>query len=216
MRKIIDISLEITPDLIVWPGDPPVHVERIMKIEAGDTVNVTTLRMSAHTGTHLDAPYHFIDGKRTVDQIQIQELIGPVQVVGIPEEINLISRDLLEQILSDPVCEKIIFKTRNTNSWINRDSSFNTSYIGLDEEAANYLIKKNIKLVGIDYLSVAPFENQIKTHRALLKENIIILEGLNLSSVDPGMYFLICLPLKLKGSDGAPMRAVLIDEDPID
>lgn len=210
MTKIIDISLTITPEMIVWPGDPAVHVERASKIEDGDQANVTKLRMGAHTGTHMDAPFHFVADGRTIDQIRLEDLIGKVQVVAVPRHVDCITKSILEPELSDPMIDKVIFKTRNSELWENQKAGFDESYVGLSEEGAQFLIDKGITLVGIDYLSVAPFTNLIRVHQLLLKQNIIILEGLDLRQVDPGFYTLICMPLKIKGADGAPLRAALV------
>lgn len=216
MRKLIDISLTISKDLCVWPGDPPVHLERALKMEEGDSVNVTNLRFGAHTGTHLDAPYHFLMDGGTVDQIDLDTLIGRVFVMEIPPEVNLITVQILKAFLPSPAPERILFKTRNSTRWQEDASVFDTDYVALDAGAAGYLVNSHVRLVGIDYLSIAPYDNVIETHQVLLSANLVILEGLNLHEVKAGEYLLLCLPLKIKDSDGAPMRAVLAQGDLLD
>jgi len=213
MRKIIDISLPVSASLPVWPGDPPVWKERIQKMEQGDDANVTALRFGAHTGTHMDAPYHFIENGRTIDEIAPHEMIGTVQVVQIDDKIDLITVDVIEHLHIDPAIQKILFKTRNSHLWAEHQKEFDTGYVGIDESAANRLVEMGIRLLGVDYLSVAPYENQTPVHQTLLGAKIILLEGLNLSEVTPGIYELVCLPLKLAGADGAPARAVLFQEE---
>ncbi len=210
MKKIIDISLQISPRLPVWPGDPVVWMERAMKMEEGAAANVTALQFGAHTGTHMDASFHFIPNGRKIDQIPLDEMIGRAQVVRVADNINLITRELLMQLEIEPGMKRILFKTRNSNIWREQKLEFDTNYVGLDAGAARYLVEIGIRLVGIDYLSVAPYNNQVDTHTILLGAEMIILEGLDLSEVEAGIYTLLCMPLKLEGADGAPARAALL------
>jgi arylformamidase len=213
MKKIYDISLPVSPKLPVWPGDPPVWMERVQRIEDGEAANVTALRFGAHTGTHMDAPYHFLADGRTIDQIDPAELIGPAQVVRVGDETGLITAEVLDGLRIDLSIPKILFKTRNSQLWARGAEPFDTAYVGIDGGAAEKLVKMGARLIGVDYLSVAPYENQITTHRILLGARVILLEGLNLFGIDPGAYELIALPLKLRGADGAPTRAILMREE---
>jgi arylformamidase len=207
--RIYDISVPITPDLPVWPGDPRVVMEQVKKVEDGDGANVTHIAMSAHTGTHVDAPYHFLTGSQTLDQIPIKAYIGRAYVLHLPE-VELITAEILRSAEIPPRTRRVLFKTRNSEHWVSGESEFQTDYVGLSEDAAEYLVGRGVKLVGVDYLSVAPYTAQTPTHLALLQAGVIILEGLNLAEVSQGRYTLYCLPIKLMGVDGAPARAILI------
>ena len=212
MRKIYDISLTITPDLPVWPGDPPVKMRRVAKMEAGDLYNVTRLELSAHTGTHVDAPYHFIADGKPVDELSLDVLVGPVQVVEMPPECKVIgARELKNSALAAGV-ERVLFKTSNSQIWIEKRAGFQEEFVAISADGAEYLVRRGVRLVGIDYLSVAPFTESAPTHRILLAAGIVALEGVDLTDVPTGMYTLCCLPLKLGKADGAPARTILIQE----
>jgi arylformamidase len=209
--KIIDISLTITPGMPVWPGDDKVTLERRSKIEDGANANVSFFAASAHTGTHVDAPYHFLPEGKTVENLPLDALIGPVQVVQVPRNELVINDKLIENLKIEPVVERVLFKTTNSELWGHPEDPFNTHFIGIDESGARWLVDRKIKLVGIDYLSISPYKKSRPTHEVLLGAGLVIVEGLNLSDVSVGKYMLYCLPLKLKGADGAPARAVLIE-----
>lgn len=205
-----DISLTISTDLPVWPGDPRVILERIGKIEDGDSSNVTRIEMSAHTGTHVDAPYHFLGGDApTVDELSLKVLTGRAYVLHIPDEVHRITRPVLETAEIPPRTRRLLIKTRNSELWKRKEKKFLKEYVALDGEAAQYLVDRRVKLVGVDYLSVAPYDATHATHHILLQAGVVVVEGLNLSEVSQGRYTLYCLPLKLAGADGAPARAIL-------
>jgi arylformamidase len=210
MRKIYDISLTVSPRMPVWPGDPPVWLERTMKLEDGDLANVTTFRSGVHAGTHIDAPFHFVPNGKTIDEISLEKLIGPVQVVEITDSVGLITGEILSKVDIEGGVKRILFKTRNSMDWERQISTFQTDFVAVDATAAQALVNLGVQLVGIDYLSISPFFDQIPTHKILLEAEVIILEGLNLSQVSAGIYELFCLPVKLGGSDGAMARAVLL------
>ncbi len=207
--KIYDISLTITPELPVWPGDPKVVLERIYKIEEGANANVSRMDLGVHTGTHVDAPHHFVHGAKTIEQLDLEVLIGPVQVVALPDTVTTITAAVLEQAGLHPPCQRVLFKTRNSAYWTQPVQRFQTDFVGIDAGGARWLVEHGLRLVGIDYLSIAPFKKSRPTHEALLEAEMIVLEGVNLSAVPAGDYTLYCLPLKLGGSDGAPARAIL-------
>jgi arylformamidase len=208
--RIYDVSLTISPDLVVWPGDPDVILERVQKIENGDLVNVTQLQMSAHTGTHVDAPFHYLAKGKTVETLSLKLLTGRAYVVYLPDA-DLITRDVIEDAGIPPRTRRVLFKTRNSKHWARKNHKvFNTNYVGLAPDAAETLIQRGVKLVGVDYLSVAPYEDLAETHNVLLKAGVVIVEGLDLSQVEPGRYNFFCLPLKIAGADGAPARALLM------
>ncbi len=207
--KTYDISLPITPDMPVWPGDPAVSVQRVRKIEDGDGANVTHISMGAHTGTHVDAPFHFLEGGKTLEDVPLNVMMGRAYVLHLPD-VDLITADVLAHADIPPRTRRVLFKTRNSDYWARGEKEFKTDYVALSADGAEYMVDRGVKLVGIDYLSIAPFEASKPTHEILLKADILILEGLNLSKVSQGRYTFYCLPLNLQGVDGAPARAILV------
>jgi len=212
MKKIYDVSLTITPQLPVWPKDPQVILERVHKIEEGANANVSRVAMSVHTGTHVDAPYHFLPGGKTIEELPLDVLVGSVQVVELPDSVSMISKKDLEEAGIKPDTTRLLVKTRNSRYWAEKEADFQPNFVGIDLSGSEWLVQKGIRLLGIDYLSVAPYKRSRPTHEALLKANMVILEGVNLTDVPAGEYLLVCLPLKLGGSDGAPARVILIEE----
>lgn len=210
--KIHDISLTVTPSLPVWPGDPTVILERVSKMEDGEHNNVSRLALSVHAGTHVDAPYHFIANGKTIESLALDALVGPAQVIELPADCLLISADDLKEAGIAAGVERVLLKTRNSEYWKQPGLPFQKEFTAVSPDGAAYLLERGVKFVGIDYFSIAPFGDSIPTHRALLGAEIVVLEGINLSAIPAGFYQLYCLPLKLGGSDGAPARAILIEE----
>ena len=208
--KTYDISLTITPNMAVWPGDPKPMLERVTKIEDGRNANGSNMSMSVHTGTHVDAPYHFLQDGSTVEKMPLKILIGRAYVIHLSDDVDVITSAELEAAEIPPRTRRVLIRTRNSKYWSKEPGKFQEDFVGVDAAAAEYLVKRGVKLIGIDYLSVAPYKNSKPTHITLLKAGVVIVEGLNLSQVPHGRYNLICLPLKLEGRDGAPARAVLI------
>jgi arylformamidase len=209
--KILDISVPVSPGLPVWPGDPPVELERYRALSAGDDCNVSRVCCGVHTGTHVDAPGHFIDNALTVEDLSLDTLIGPAMVIEVSVD-EAIEPDFLESISLPYGTERLLFKTRNSNLWRKPDHNFQSDYVALSPQSAAWIVDRGIRLVGVDYLSVQMFEDsEPVTHRTLLEAGVVIVEGLDLRAAHSGSYQLICLPLKLVGSDGAPARAVLIE-----
>ena len=208
--KIYDITLPISPVIPVWTGDQPVVLEQVSSMDAGAHDNVSRLGCSVHTGTHVDAPHHFLNDHRTVDALSLDVLTGPAQVIKIPEDVDLITADILEKAAVPSGTSRLLLKTRNSRLWERREKEFVKDFVGISLDGAEWLVRTGLKLVGIDYLSIAPYKHSLPTHQVLLKPGIVILEGVDLSAVSPGIYNLYCLPLKLVGSDGAPARAILI------
>lgn len=210
--KIFDISVPIQPNLPVWPGDPQIVLERYRKLSKGDPSNDSRLACSVHSGTHVDAPAHFIEDGLTVEQLALEILVGTATLVEFPE-IDIITPDLLENLKLQPQTKRLLLKTKNSDLWADPEHQFNPDFVALSAESAAWMIRKGIQLVGIDYLSIQMFNDaKTPTHQILLEAGIIIIEGLNLREVRPGFYQLICLPIKLVDSEGAPARAVLIEE----
>ena len=206
--EIFDITIPIHPDMPVWPGDASVQLERVRKIEEGANANVSNLALSVHTGTHVDAPCHFIPDGVALDRVPLERFIGEVAVVEIPG-VDLITAAILHGKIPLSTT-RIIFKTKNSSIWIHKDHPFYEAFTALSPDGAQYLVDLGIKFVGIDYLSIAPFKDLRPTHEILLGAGVVILEGVDLSAVTPGEYMLYCLPLKLVGVDGAPARTILV------
>lgn len=210
--NFIDISLPISPGLPVWPGDPGVELERIRAIADGCASNDSRLGCSVHTGTHVDAPLHFLDNGASVEKLPLDVLVGPAEVVEVPDA-ERISHTILENLSLPEGTTRLLIKTRNSDLWNDARHPFNPDFVALDAPAASWVVERGIRLIGIDYLSIQRFvDKDPATHRILLASGVIIVEGLDMRQVDPGRYQLICLPLKLSGSDGAPARAILIEE----
>ncbi len=203
--KIYDISVPLFAGLPAYPGDPPVELEPVSSISRGDLANVTRLTLTTHSGTHLDAGRHFDDNGLTVDLLPLTLLIGKALVVELAG-VNEIGPVNLQRL---PLRghERVLFKTDNSALW--EQAGFVPDYGHLTVDAARYLLDMGVRLVGIDYLSVESIDGDGAVHRLLLGEGAVILEGLNLAGVAPGEYELICLPLKVRDGDGAPVRAVL-------
>lgn len=208
--KIYDISLTISQDLPTWPGDPGIILERTSKMEDGEHANVTHMSMGVHTGTHVDAPYHFVSiDSPTVESLSLDVLNGPASVIYLPD-IPLITEQVLQDANLPTGARRLLFKTDNSNFWAREENAFQENFVALSPDASEYLIQLGVELVGVDYLSVAPFRDSVPTHQILLKAGVVIVEGLDLSKIEPGNYDFYCLPLKIKGSDGAPARAILV------
>jgi arylformamidase len=207
---IHDISLPLSESIVVWSGDPPVHMSQPSHLDRGDVCTVTRLDMGAHTGTHVDAPAHFISGAKGVDSLDLDLLIGPAQVVDAGD-VGLISARVLAGLSISPGTQRLIIRTRNSEQWTRGEMVFNPDLVGVAEDGARWLIENGVRLVGIDSLSVAPYDDTVPTHLALLGAGIIVVEGLDLNQIAPGTYQFVCLPLKLVGCDGAPARVVLIE-----
>ncbi len=208
--KIHDISIPITPAMPTFPGDPPVRVTPEKQITQGDAANVSHLSLGNHTGTHVDPPVHFVPGGKTVDQLDLRALVGPARVVDLTRVERTITASDLARARIPRRTKRVLFKTRNSMLW--ERANFQTDFVALAPDAAQWLIGRGVQLVGIDYLSIEAFDaREPQTHRLLLGAGIVIVEGLNLRAIAPGAYSLVCLPLKIAGGDGAPARAVLIE-----
>jgi arylformamidase len=205
--KLYDVTVAISNALPVYPGDPPVSVLRVQSLEQGDLARVSQLSFSTHIGTHLDPPSHFIRDGRSLDQVPLEVFIGPARVLDMGEA-AVIDAALLRQFDLGGAT-RILFKTSNSRFW-HTTNEFQTEYVYLETDAAEWLVECGVQLVGIDYLSIEKFNfEQPTTHRTLLGNNVVIVEGLDLSEVPAGDYELICLPLKIKDGDGGPARVVL-------
>jgi arylformamidase len=207
MVRYHDITLPITDGMITYPDDPAVRVRAHARIADGEAANVTALSLGSHTGTHVDAPRHFLDGGRPVDELALERLLGPARVVRIPDDITAIGASALRSAGVGGEA-RVLLRTRNA-ALLGRPG-FQADFAHLTEDGARYLVDVGVRLVGIDYLSIEAFDaREPVVHRTLLERDVVILEGLDLRDVAPGPYELVCLPLRLAGLDGSPVRALL-------
>ncbi len=207
---IYDISITISPTLPTWPGDPALALEQIESMDKGASANVTRIGASVHLGTHVDAPHHFLNDGRTVESLPLSVLTGPCYVTQLPDGVDAITAEVLDRTEITSDMKRVLFGTRNSHLWAKGESQFQTDFVAITEDGAEWLVERGVQLVGVDYLSVAPYGDSAPTHTVLLKAGVVIVEGLNLSQISRGFYDLYCLPLKIADSDGAPARAILI------
>jgi len=208
MRRIYDISMPVRPGGLVYPGNPGISFEPQQAIAAGAGANVSRITFGSHTATHIDAAKHFFDDGQTVDKIPLDKLVGPALLIAVDDEVRAVTAAHLERHdLGQHT--RILIRTRN--SGLLGDPVFAEDYTYLAPDGAEYLVGRGVELVGIDYLSIEQFHSgHHRTHRALLGNDVVIVEGLALGEPEPGEYELVCLPLRLAGLDGAPARAILI------
>jgi arylformamidase len=193
--------------MVHWPGDPPFEIERVHDMSRGDANNLSSIRMGAHSGTHIDAPLHFITDGKGVDEMPLEATIGRARVIEISDTTSIKPRELRHHRIQRG--ERILIKTGNSQRVWNSDS-FVEDFVFISNEAARFLAERGVMLVGVDYLSVGGYKrNGSEVHRILLEAGIWLIEGLDLSRVVPGKYELICLPLKIAKGEGAPARAVV-------
>ncbi len=210
MTRMIDISVSLYPEMPIWPGSEGIQLIQTSRLEKGDESTNSKLVCDVHTGTHIDAPLHYIIGGKTIEQIELDDLIGLAVVVYISNA-EAVTKGILENLSIPDDTKRLLLHTRNSAYWESKPSKFQTNYVGLTQDAAQWIVDNDIRLIGVDYLSVQRYGDDSRTHEILLDAGVIILEGLNLSGVGPGVYELICLPLKLVGLEGSPARAVLRD-----
>ncbi|MBO9700121.1 MAG: cyclase family protein [Sporocytophaga sp.] len=201
-----DLSAPVTNKMVHWPGEPEVSVCKLFDMNKGGPANVTILSMSAHTGTHMDAPLHFIKNGKDISMFPIDMMIGPARIIEIKHD-RFIPLEEVQQHEINPN-ERVIFKTKNSSSdWPKQE--FKRDYIYLSLEAAGYLKEKKVSVVGVDYISVGGKDNGKAVHEMLLGNEIWVIEGLYLNGIKPGLYEMICMPVKIKDSDGAPARVIV-------
>jgi len=204
--KLIDVTVPIDPNLATYPGNTPFSLEAIKRLANGDSSNVSTLHMSAHAGTHVDAPRHFLDDGGGVESLALEMLCGRTRVVELTTRKAVTAEDLAGFDLREDV--RLLLKTANSRLW--GTPEFHEDFIGVTEGAARFLVDRGVKVVGVDYLSVEPYKTPgAPAHHVLLGAGTILIEGLNLRDVEPGSYEMFCLPLAVVGADGAPARVIL-------
>ncbi|HEY1911324.1 MAG TPA: cyclase family protein [Vicinamibacterales bacterium] len=204
--KLIDVSVALDGNLPNYPGNTPFSLEATKRLVRGDSSNVSTLHLSAHAGTHVDAPRHFFDEGAGTEALSLEMLIGRTRVVEVTTRKAVTADDLERFDLTEDV--RLLIKTANSRLW--NDPAFHPEFIGVAESGARHLVDRGVKLVGVDYLSVEEYHKAgAPAHHILLGGGVIVIEGLNLRDVEPGVYEMLCLPLRVVGSDGAPARVVL-------
>jgi arylformamidase len=204
--RLLDVSVLLTAGMPVYPGNPEVEIEPVQRIAQGASSNVSRLRMGTHTGTHVDAPRHFFDGRPGVDSLPLDLLVGRARVIDLPYRGGITVEHLSAAGLREDL--RVLLRTPNSALW--NSPVFHKDFTYVSEEAAKYLVDQGVKVVGVDYLSVEQFKKPgAPAHHALLGNDVVIIEGLNLSDVEPGVYEMYCLPLRIADADGAPARVVL-------
>ena len=204
----IDASMTLRSGMLHWPGDPPVVIERVRDMEKGETSNLSRMAMGVHSGTHVDAPVHFINRAKGIDRLPFDPLIGLTRVLAVAAVESVQEADLAECGIETG--ERILLRTDNSIRQNLLKTVFDDRFIHLEEDAARFLATRKIKTVGVDYLSVGGYQkNGSAIHRILLEADIVIIEGLDLAGVRPGYYDMICLPMRIQDADGAPARVVL-------
>jgi arylformamidase len=205
-----DVSVPVRPGMIIYRGNPGVEVERALSIDGGDGANVSRLTMGVHSGTHIDGSLHFFNDGTGVDALPIDAMLGRCEVVEIPDPGDAIDRETLAAAGVPAGTERLVLKTPNSRLWDLEE--FTHDFVRLDGSGASWVLEQGIRLVAIDYLSIGDHD----AHVELLGNGVVALEGLDLRRIEPGPYELICLPMKLTDTDGAPARALLRDIEPDD
>ena len=211
MNEWIDVTQTLQKSMAYWPGQEKPEFSLLADIKKGDMANVTKIDISCHTGTHMDAPLHFLDEAQDISTMPVSAMVGAGKIMLIEEKEHISKKAIQqaeERVGHIKKGDRILFKTHHSNKdWIMEE--FRTDYTALAADGAQYLVDKGIALVGIDYLSIAPYDNLVEIHQILLKQKIWIVEGLRLLNIEEGEYEIICLPLKIKGADGAPARVLV-------
>ena len=207
MQSWIDVSIALRHGLVPWPGDPPFRINRVSDIARGDVCTFSTLSMSAHAGTHIDAPLHFLGNGRAVDTLPIDVTVGLARIITIRNRAIIEPDELRKHRIRSG--ERVLFKTRNSSRH-RQAGTFFKDYVAVSPDAARYLVSRRVRMVGIDGHSIGPFRGGMaETHRVLLGAGIWVIEGLDLRRAPAGPCDLVCLPLRIVGADGAPARAIL-------
>lgn len=211
MKRIYDVSIEFSQDLPVYEGDPAVYIEERSEMTKGDACNVSLLSFGSHTGTHIDVPKHFVDEGKSIDQLPLTYFMGKAKVFELMGKQQITAEDLRQLPISQG--DIVVLKTDNTQRGLMKKEQFARDFVSVSGDGAAYLVEKGVKGVGVDYLSVEEFGSaEHATHRTLLGNEVLIIEGMVLESVPTGEYYLMALPLKLKNGNGCPVRAILIEE----
>jgi len=209
MSRVHDISLAVEPGLPTWPTSEGFRTRWAMRIDQGDSANVTVLEADVHTGTHVESGLHFLADGDALDRTPIERFVGPAVVVEIGG--GEVTAAALDSAAIPAGATRLLVKTRNSARWAAGWGEFDTEYVALTPDAAAWVVEHGLQLVGLDYLSIQRYADSGETHRVLMRARVTILEGLNLAGVEPGEYTLVCAPIKLTGTEAAPARALLFD-----
>jgi arylformamidase len=213
VTRVIDVSLRIDSDLLVWPGNPGVVLTPTSRISRGDSSNVSEIRLGSHTGTHVDPPSHFLDDAPAAEDLPLDVMIGETIVGDLRGVAGPIGPRELAGLSLGAEVTRLLLRTDNSGLWATEPHAFPEEYVSVSADGARWLVDHGIRLIGIDFLSIeARGTPGHPTHRTLLEAGVVIVEGLDLSEVEPGTYTLVCAPLKIAGGDGAPARAVLLED----
>lgn len=212
LKKVIDISVPLQSDMPVWPGSVGLQLAPLNSIKMGHSSNGSQLHCDVHMGTHVDAPWHFVEDGTTIEQLSLDTLIGRAMVAYLPK-VEVITKADLSNLRLPSDTKRLLLRTQNSELWKAEVKEFKEDFVALTADAAQWIVDYGINLIGVDYLSVQRYGDSPRTHQILLKAGIVILEGLNLADIEPGAYELICLPICLVGAEGAPARAVLRVDD---
>ncbi|MGO8673155.1 MAG: cyclase family protein [Capsulimonadaceae bacterium] len=209
--KIHDISITTTSETVTWEGEEKGHtIEWLAEVGADSVASLSVQSFGSHTGTHLDAPRHFIEGGATVESLDLTALVGPADVAAI--EGDVVTAAALEAAALPADCRRLLLRTTNTSRGLIEHAEFHRDYVGIAPDAAVWIVDRGIRLVGIDYMSIGPYgPDNVKTHRILLGAGVVVVETLLLAGIEPGRYFLAALPPKIAGLEGTPCRAILIE-----
>jgi arylformamidase len=209
--QVYDVSVPLSANTVTYPGDPGIAIKHWLRMANGDQANVSRIDFGLHSGTHVDAPAHFIEGGAKVGSMPLDSLLGEAEVIEVAPHIDVIDETFVAANCVSG-SQRVLFKTRNSVFWGDTERGFHEDYVYIDPDAAHWLVESGVKLVGIDYLSVEKFNSDsFPTHLAFLSKGVVIVEGLDLRAVPGGRYELLCLPLKIAGGsgDGAPARVIL-------
>lgn len=210
--KVYDVSIPLRADMPTYDGEPGPVLDFRSLLSRGDSMTISALSLGSHTGTHVDAPAHFVNGAPGIDSIPVDALVGPAYVAEFAGDTHITAADLDSMAIPSD-CQRLLLKTRNGRFW--DDDSFHQDFIALALDAAKALVERDIRLVGIDYLSIERFHaDPHAVHETLLGKGIVIVEGLDLRRIAPGPYLLVCAPLNVVGAEGAPARVFLVDQTP--
>jgi len=210
--RIHDVTLPISAEMVVWPGDPAPLVEPVSSIGAGDAANVSSLRLGSHTGTHVDAPSHVVSGATAVDRLPVDALVGDAWVCHLPSAVRKIDAAALSSAGIPAGTLRLLLRTTNSGLWDGAPHGFVTDFTALAPDGAQWIVDHGMRLVGIDYLSIDSAEAEdLPVHHLLLSGGVVVVEGLDLRGISEGPYWLACLPLRIAGADGAPARVVLVE-----
>jgi arylformamidase len=213
VSRLIDVSLPTGPDLLVWPGDPPVEVVPRLRLAAGDPANVSEIRMGTHTGPHVDPPNHFVEGTTGIDKVPLDVLYGRAVVADALHLDGPMGPADLEALGIPEGATRVLLRTANSELWRRSPVLFPDRYACLTPDGAKWVVSRGIRLIGVDFLSVEEKGAAgHPVHHILLENGVVIVEGLNLGEVEPGEYMLACLPLRIVDGDGGPARAILIEQ----